>query len=143
MAIDMKKGGTGAGTPNYRKQLVYKQTIDFAEVLAEKGSALAAADVIEVFQVPAGCVVEYANITPKVVCNAEATVLIMDLGDGVTPALYVDGTDGEALTDGVPIMTVQKYYPVTDTVDLTIQALTGTLTTGKVQISIAVREFTI
>lgn len=143
--IDMTLSGTGERVPNYLKANTYTREIDFAKALiANDGTALAAADVIQVFTVPAGCVVECACISPVEVVNAEATVCILDLGDAAAgAAVYVDGFDAEATTEGVPVMTVEKFYPVADTIDLTIQALTGTLTTGKVKISIRCFELTV
>ncbi len=141
---DMLTGGTGAHVPNYRKDGVIQLVLDYALWLAAKGSALEAGDIAQVFRVPAGCVVECANISPVTdkAANAEATVVTLDLGDGTGAARYVDGYDGTAETEGVPVMTVEKFYPAADTVDVTLQALTGTLSTGQVKISIRVFELT-
>lgn len=143
MAVDMTFSGTGTKVPNYIKSDTYKFELDFAKALTAKGSALAANDVFEVFNVPAGCVVEYACISPDTAVNSEATAVTLDLGDGTGTARYVDGFDATATTEGVPVMTVQKFYPAADTVDVLLQALTGTLSSGKVKISIRVFELTI
>lgn len=143
MAIDMTLSGTGERVPNYLKSDTYTFELDFAKALAAKGEALATDDVFQVFTVPAGCVVECACISPVTVVNSEATVVTLDLGDGTGTARYVDGFDATATTEGVPVMTVQKFYPAADTVDVLLQALTGTLSSGKVIISIRVFELTI
>ena len=142
MAIDMTVGGDER-LPNYIKTGVWTCIVDFAEVLIAKGSALAAADIIEVLTIPAGCAIECACVSPVTVVNAEATVCILDLGDGTNPDMFVDGFDAESTTEGVPIMTVEKFYPAADTLDLTIQALTGVLSTGKVKISAKIFELTV
>jgi len=105
---------------------------DFAAQLIAKGSALAALDVVEVLTIPAKCIVMAAGITPIAVANS--TTLTLDLGDGTDVDRNVDGFDAKATTDGVPIMTVEKYYPTADTLDLTYATLTGTLTTGSVRV---------
>lgn len=142
MAIDMTFSGSGTRVPNYIKADTYQFELDFAKALEAKGSALAVDDVFEVFNVPAGCVVEYACLT-TVTAADPATVVTLDLGDGTGTARYVDGFDATATTAGVPVMTVQKYYPAADTVDVLLQALTGVLSTGKVKVSIRVFELTI
>lgn len=137
----MTLSGSGERVPNYIKADTYTFELDFAKALTAKGSALATADIFEVFNVPAGCVVEYACLSP--VTAADATTVTLDLGDGTGAARYVDGFSGTGTTEGVPVMTVQKFYPAADTIDVTLQALTGTLTSGKVKVSIRVFELTI
>ena len=107
-------------------------TVDFAEKLATKGSALATSDVFEVLTIPAGTVVSCAGVHQVEVANS--TTLTLDIGDGTNADMYVDGFDAKATDDGVPIMTVAKYYPTADTIDVDIATLTGTLSTGKVKV---------
>lgn len=143
--IDFTSGNAGTKLPNYVKagQHTLKKVIDYAEALEKKESALAAGDVLQVFTIPAGCIIHAAGLTPKVVADSDS--LALDLGDtDAGAAVYTDGTDGTALTDGVPVMTaVQKYYPAANTLDLTLQAITGVLTTGKVLVWCIVTEASI
>ena len=141
--IDLTQGNTGAKLPNYMKSGVFQVVVDFAAALAEKGSALAAADVLQILTVPAGCVIECACLSPVTDYQLDSTTAVLDLGDDSNDDLFVDGFDGTATTEGVPIMTVEKFYPAADTLDITIQAMTGTLTTGKVLVSARIFELTI
>lgn len=140
MATDVRKNSTGTKLPNFShpRMVLIQETVDYADLLVAKESALAAADVFNILTIPAGCIVLYAGLTPKVV--GDSTTLTLDLGDGDNDDLYVDGTDGAALTDGVPIMTVSKYYPAAGSLNLLFKTLTGTLTTGKVLVWALVTE---
>lgn len=134
----------GTKLPNYLTNPVklISTEVDFADLLVEKGSALAAADVFDVISIPAKCLVIAAGINP--VTAANSTTLTVDLGDGTDVDRYVDGFDAKAATDGVPIMPTTgaayaqyagpKYYPAADTIDIVLATLTGTLTTGKIRV---------
>lgn len=141
--IDLRKNSAGTKLSNFassRSQL-HQFTIDYAELLTEKGSALAATDVVQIMAIPAGCIVQYAGVTPLVI--GDSTTLTLDLGDTTTADLFVNGCDGAALTDGVPIMTVAKYYPAASIFEMELKTLTGTLTTGKVRVWIHIMEASI
>jgi len=143
--IDLTQGNTGAKLPNFMKNGVIQIVLDFSVALAEKESALAAADVMQVLTIPAGCAIEAACISPisgKAV-NALATTVTLDLGDGSNDDMFVDGFDATGTTEGVPIMTVEKFYPTADTLDVTLQALTGTLSSGQVLVTAKIYELTI
>lgn len=134
----------GTKLPNYLTNPVklISTEVDFADLLVEKGSALAAADVFDVISIPAKCLVIAAGINP--VTAANSTTLTVDLGDGTDVDRYVDGFDAKGTTDGVPIMPTTgaayaqyagpKYYPAADTIDIVLATLTGTLTTGKIRV---------
>ena len=141
--IDLTQGNTGAKLPNFRKGGVLQIVVDFALALAEKESALAAADVLQILTIPAGCVIESACISPITGYQLDSTAATLDLGDDSNDDMFVDGFDGTATTEGVPIMTVEKFYPAADTLDVTLQALTGTIATGKVLVSVKIYELTI
>jgi len=144
--VDMTTGGTGGKLPNFRKNGVIQIILDFAAVLAAKGSALTVADVYQVLTVPAGCVIEAACLSPVTdgAVNTLATTVTLDLGDAALGAAgYVDGFDATATTEGVPVMTVEKFYPAADTLDVTLQAYAGTLTSGKVMITAKIYELTV
>ena len=134
----------GTKLPNYLTNPVklISTEVDFADLLVEKGSALAAADVFDVISIPEKCLVIAAGINP--VTAANSTTLTVDLGDGTDVDRYVDGFDAKATTDGVPILPTTgaayaqyagpKYYPAADTIDIVLATLTGTLTTGKIRV---------
>lgn len=132
----------GTQLPNFAKTQCRTLTalVDFAALLAEKGTDLAAADVFEIIDIPEKCLVVAAGINP--VEAGDATTATLTLGDGDDAALYDAGFDPtQVATDGVPVLT-SKYYPAADTIDLTLSVLTGTLTTGKVQVWVAVIDVT-
>ena len=144
--VDMTQGNTGAKLPNFRKDNVIQIVVDFAAVLAKKASALTVADVYQILTIPAGCVIEAACLSPMSgsAVNSEATTVTLDLGDAAAgAAVYVDGFDGTGTTEGVPVMTVEKFYPAADTLDITLQAYAGTLSSGKVLVSVKIYELTI
>lgn len=140
-------GGT-AGHPSrssVKQPYVISNTLNWAEVLTAKGSALAANDVVTALNVPAGTLVLHAGI--EVVTAADATAATVDLGDGDDADGYVDGANAKtvafasstlALTEGTP-NTVTGYrsgkvYGTADTIDLTVATLTGTLAAGVVRV---------
>jgi len=143
--IDMTTGGTGGKLPNFIKAGVYKVNLDYADLLAAKGSALESGDIAQVFTIPAGCVAEAANLSPVTdkAINALCTTLTLDLGDATNDDMFVDGFDGGGTTEGVPIMTVEKFYPAADTLDVTLEVVTGTLVSGQVQVAVKIYELTI
>ena len=131
--------------PNYLPTgiKVLSKEIDFADLLVEKGSALAAADVFEALDVPAKCFVLAAGIHP--VTAANSTTLTIDLGDGADVDHYVDGFNAaQTATDSVPITPTtgaayaqhagMKYYSAADTIDILFATLTGTLTSGVIRV---------
>lgn len=137
--IDMTHGSSGGRMPGTSAGSSYKlrKRVDFSEVLEEKGSALAASDIVQVLDLPVKMAVMAANIHP--VEAADADTLTLDLGFISTPEAdpdnFVDGFDATQIsTDGVPIFSVQGYITTATTLDLTLQTLTGTLTKGKVDV---------
>ena len=125
----------GYQLPNFAKTQCYTITkdVDVADWLADKGEALAAADIYAAITIPAKCIRLAAGINPVTAANADAATF--DLGDGDDADSCVDGFDAtQIVTDGVPIMTNIKYYPTSDTLDVTLATLTGTLSSGKVQV---------
>jgi len=137
--INMTTSGTATALPYSAGQgcKKLKKRIDFATVLATKGSALAAADIIQVMDLPIKCAIIAANIHGVTAVNA--SVCTLDLGFTSTPEAdpdnFVDGFDATQIaTDGVPIFSVQGYITTATTLDLEIKTLTGTLSTGVVDI---------
>jgi len=127
-----------AGTTHSSRQLTavpYRvgKVIDFAKALTAKGSALAATDVIEALNIPAGTQVLAAGA--KVVTAADSTTLTVDVGTGADADEWVDGFDAKSTAgtysadlDAVPN---RNTYGTADTIDVTLATLTGTLTSGK------------
>jgi hypothetical protein len=118
---------------------VVENYIDFADVLAAKGSALAANDTIEALTVPAGTLVLKAGI--QTIAVDDATTLTLDMGfTGGDVDEFVDGYDQAAAVAGAysaylatdPVHIV----PITtaDTIDVLFATLTGTLTVGKIRV---------
>lgn len=131
-----------AGSPiNYVPYFVEK-VVDFAAAATAKGSALAAADVIEVLQVPAQTLVLWAGIEKTSASTGTSTDLTLDLGiTGVDADAFVDGIDWDAAAVGdygaVPAATIGGKYLVgatADTIDILIATQTGTFTGGKARV---------
>lgn len=116
---------------------LYENEIDFAEVLVEKGSALAAADVIEAIRIAPGSIVIAAGI--ETVLADDATTLTLDVGTAVDADRWVDGYDQAAAVAGAYSQsTATSPFEIvgatSDTVDVTFATLTGTLTIGKIRV---------
>lgn len=115
-----------------------EKIVDFAVALTTKGSALAAADVIEAVDVPAQSVILAAGI--EVLNVVDATTLTVDLGVTTTePDNFVDGFDLKAASAGDYAQAPAAYQPIVigntaDTVDVLLATLTGTLTEGKIRV---------
>lgn len=126
--------GTTHQTRSGNVNVPYTMTrvVDWAKVLAAKGSALAADDVVEVLRIPAETVIMGAWL--KVDTAADSTTLTLDLGDGVDADEWVDGLDGKAVgwSPNLNSDTTYKIKATADTIDITFATLTGTLTSGKV-----------
>lgn len=121
---------------NVRLPFLVQYELNYAAALVAKGSALAAADIFELIRIPAGCVVITAGAQIKVAGNS--TTLTLGIGTGVDDNEWVDALDGKAVagTYGTDLSAspVINTYPTTDTIDVTFQTLTGTLSTGIVRV---------
>jgi len=110
--------------------------IDLAEVLAEKGSALADNDVIEAIQIPAGQLVLTAGI--QVVTAANGTTLTADLGiTGGDVDQFVDGGNLRAAAGtycATPVTAQHHLFTAADSIDVLLLTLTGTVSTGKFRV---------
>jgi hypothetical protein len=118
-----------------RKPYMVETTLDFATALSDKGSALAANDVIPVFEIKAGTLV--LNAGAQIVEAANSTTLTLDIGTGVDADVFVDGFDGKSAADTYA-QNPAVYQPVMavadDAIDVKAATLTGTLSTGKVRV---------
>tara|TARA_B100000073_G_scaffold329187_1_gene316477 strand:+ start:1157 stop:1642 length:486 start_codon:yes stop_codon:yes gene_type:complete len=114
----------------------YVQTVlNLATALSDKGSALAASDVVPVIAVPKGHMVLNAGI--EVDTQSDGSTFTVDLGM-VDADVFVDGFDGTSAA-AVVAQNPAAYQPVmavaNDNIDLTIATLSGgAVTTGKFRI---------
>lgn len=134
--IAMNPGTTGYSTYG-DKPVVYKieAELDFADALTAKGSALAAADIVQLIDLPKGAVAFGAGV--EVITAADSTTLTLDVGTAVDADAFVDGFDGKSAA-GTVSQFPAAYQPLAavaaDTLDVTFATLTGTLTSGKVRV---------
>ena len=128
------RGAHARGRQPYMVQTV----VDFATALADKGSALAANDIIPCLSVPAGTLILNAGIQVDTVASSGTTTL--DLGTGVDVDCFVDGFDADDGTAaGTYAQNAAAYQPLlavaADTIDIKLATQSGTaLTTGKVRV---------
>lgn len=117
-----------SGTKTY----IIKNQIDLDDIQAEKGSALAAADVIQLLKVPARTFVHQVMV--EIVTAAVGTALTANIGDGSA----ADGFDAAAslaatagtVTQGAPgtdayLTAGGKFYATADTIDATLATVTA------------------
>lgn len=112
--------------------------IDLAVAATTKGSALAAADIIEAIDLPAGSFVQAAGIE-VITAQTGATVMTLDVGvTGIDADAFVDGFDYFAATVGSYAQQPAQYQTivtgVADTVDVLIATQTGTNTGGVIRV---------
>lgn len=134
--------GTTEGTKQWKPQpILFSHVIDFADVLANKGSALAALDVIEAIRLPAGgYYVHWAGI--QTIAVDDATTLTLDLGTAVDANNWVSGYDqGAAAANAYATMIIPGTTAAVnfasntgESIDVTFATLTGTLTVGKIRV---------
>lgn len=112
--------------------------IDLAEVVTEKGSAIAQGDIIQAVPVPAGCLLLGGGLKVLEAMTGTSTDATIDVGiTGGTADALVDGFDLDAAAADATVlanpMEVQ-YVAANDTVDILIATQTGTITGGKVRV---------
>lgn len=123
--------------------------VDLAAAATAKGSALAAADVIEVLRLPAGVQVLAAGAQKTTAMTGTSTDLTFDIGiTGVDADIYVDGWDFDAAAVGsyatpAGVQTPALVLGTSDTIDILIATQTGTLTGGKVMVWAVVVDVTV
>lgn len=114
-------------------------TIDFAAAATAKGSALAAADVIEALSVPVNTVILNAGLEVITVLGGESNDTTFDLGTGVDADVFVDGFDADAAAAGAYAQNAAAFQPIVvgstaDTIDITIATATTAPTSGEVRV---------
>ena len=129
--LQSARGNTQRGRNPYMVQTV----LNLATALSDKGSALAAADVIPVIAIPKGNMVLNAGI--EVDTASDGSTFTVDLGM-VDADVFVDGFDATSAA-AVVAQNPAAYQPVmavaNDNIDLTIATLSGgAVTTGKLRI---------
>ena len=139
--ITTLSNAVGAGTHPSRSvrpmPYVVENTISLAAAVTAKGSALAAADVIEALQIPAQSIVLAAGYEVTGTVTGSCTV---SLGvTGVTAAAYVSafGVTG-SLSVGDYATPATAGYPIVtkaaDTLDLLLVTETTTLSAGSIRV---------
>ncbi len=134
----LARGVGGEGTPG-RKPYYVEQEINWATAATAKGSALAAADIIEAITVPAGTMVLNAGLQVVTVATGESADVALDLGvTGVDADNFVDGFDLDAAAAGAYAQNAAAFQPFVlgtqDTIDVLIQAATTAPTGGKIRV---------
>jgi hypothetical protein len=127
--------GFTAGRMPYFKEVL----IDFAAAATAKGSALAAADVIEAISVPANTMIINAGLEVITVAGGESSDTTVDLGVTTTePDNFVDGFDLDAAAAGAYAQNAAAFQPLVigtaDTIDLLIATATTAPTSGVVRV---------
>ena len=131
-----------AGTPLSRGAYVKEVLIDAEDLITTKGSALASGDVIECIDIAKNSIVLAAGIIAVTAHTGTSTDLALDLGfTGGDVDNFVDGFDYDAASVAdnaaqVAYGTGTKPLLVTadDTLDILVQAQTGTWLTGKLRV---------
>jgi hypothetical protein len=132
-------GGATAGRTVGSVPYLVDKTIDFAAAATAKGSALAAADVIEAISVPVNTVILNAGIEITTVLGGESSDTTFDLGTGVDADVFVDGFDADAAAAGAYAQNAAAFQPIVvgataDTIDITIATATTAPTSGKARV---------
>ena len=125
----------GANATPGRSPYMVQTVLNLATALSDKGSALAASDVIPVIAVKKGTMILNAGI--EVDTASDGSTFTVDLGM-VDADVFVDGFDGTSAA-AVVAQNPAAYQPVMavadDNIDLTIASLSGgAVTTGKLRI---------
>tara|TARA_A100001201_G_scaffold143025_1_gene143041 strand:+ start:942 stop:1430 length:489 start_codon:yes stop_codon:yes gene_type:complete len=126
----------GANANPGRKPYMVQTVLNLATALSDKGSALAASDVIPVIAVKKGTMILNAGI--EVDTASDGSTFTVDLGTGVDADVFVDGFDATSAA-AVVAQNPAAYQPVMavadDNIDLTIASLSGgAVTSGKLRI---------
>ena len=126
-------------SPRGRTPYLVQNSVNFASAATAKGTALAAADIIQAITVPANTMVLDAGFEVTTVHAGTSSDCALDLGiTGVDVDAYVDGFDFDAASAGAYTVSAGSG-PLTvgataDTLDILIQAQTGTTTAGVIRV---------
>jgi hypothetical protein len=132
-------GSASAGRTAGAVPYLVDVSIDFAAAATAKGSALAAADVIECINVPANTLILNAGIEVITALGGESNDNTFDLGvTGIDADNFVDGFDADAAAAGAYAQNAAAFQPIViataDTIDLLIATATTAPTSGEVRV---------
>ena len=135
--INMTPSGTntaGSGVGSHGERYgCWEAFIDIADVLTKKGSALAANDLIQVFDIPAQ--MNVLNGQLKIIEAVNASVCTLNLGTDSDDDQWVSALDATSTGYGTALC-ANEYFATANTVDIDIASLTGTLSTGKIWVCV-------
>lgn len=143
--VDMTSGSAYHVAAQPHTVGMYKKVVevDFAEATTTKGSALAATDVVEVADIPAGTMIFGGTMEVLTAMTGTATDLTLDMGvTGGDVDAFVDGFDfdaaavGDLATPAAAAGSLPVWVASDDTVDILIATQTGTFTGGKVRVTL-------
>lgn len=142
--VNMARGSDGHATRNGNTSVPYlvEREFDWADVVAEKGSAIVTADVIQAINVPAKTLV-YAAGVEVIEADTTADTAVADLGDGADPDRYavdfdLEGAVGAA--SAVVAANVPFFYNAADTIDLVLDITTTAPSNGKLRVWAVVQD---
>ena len=121
------KGGTTGHPANGRTPYLVENTID----MSVSGFQPAANDIVQALDIPAESIVMNAGIE---VLTASPSGVTLDMGDGDTADIYVDGLDSTSTGYSAvhqDVLSTGKIYASADTID--IKVLGAQDTSGKVR----------
>ena len=120
---------------------IVEEYVDFAEVTVTKGSAIAAADIIECITVPNGAYLLMGGIEVIVATDAGTADLTLDWGYGGDDDLFVVAMDcdggtavGAVSTPAVTNLNGVEVTAAVDTLDLVVAGSGVDVTTGVVRV---------
>ena len=124
---------------NVKVPYLVEVEVDLADAVTEKGSALAAADVIQVLTIPAGTMLLAGGAACKEEMTGTSADLTLDIGvTGGDVDNLVDGWDFDAAAAGDFATVVGVNEPVlfaaSDTIDILFATQTGTVTGGVIRV---------
>ena len=122
-------GGTAGHPSNGRIPYLVENTIDLAQVRSDTGPDQN--DVLQCIDIPAETLVMAGDIE---VLTAASSSVTMDLGDGTTADIFVDGKDNSTGFSAVhgDVVSIGKIYGSADTLDVTI--LGAASSAGKIRV---------
>ena len=147
--IDMatlEGSGLHSAADGNNKIYVLENVVNIADAVTLKGTALAAADVIQALNIPVGAQVISGGAQVMEATTGTATNVTIDIGvTGGDVDAYVDGFD----LDGAAVLAyaangvgTPAIFSAADTIDILIPTMTGTLLTGKVRVWAVVADVT-
>ena len=136
---DNTKAAARGNSQRGRNPYMVQAELNMATALSDKGSALAASDVIPIMDIKKGTMILNAGI--EVITATSAGTSTCDLGvTGIDPDAFVDGFNSASGTAaGTFSQNPAAYQPIMctadDTLDLLLATQSGTaMTTGKLRI---------